>query len=32
MQEDKTPDGIKFCSNSLDYKALDEMMRDLIND
>jgi hypothetical protein len=32
MQEDKTPDGIKFLSASLDYKALDEMMRDLIND
>ena len=32
MGQDKTPDGIKMYSTSLDYKALDEMMRELIND
>lgn len=32
MGLDKTSDGIKLISKSLDYKALDEMMRELIND
>jgi hypothetical protein len=32
MKDHKTGDGIKFYSTSLDYKALDEMMRELIND
>jgi hypothetical protein len=31
MGLDKTTDGIKLISKSLDYKALDEMMRELIN-
>jgi hypothetical protein len=32
MKEQKTGDGIKFYSTSLDYKALDEMMREFINE
>jgi len=31
MQEQKTPDGVKLYSGSLDYKALNEMMRELIH-
>ena len=29
MQYDKTPDGIKYISTLLDYKALNEMMEEL---
>ena len=31
MQEERTPDRIKFLSNVLDYKALNEMMLELVN-
>jgi hypothetical protein len=30
MELDKTPDGIKLISQSLDYKALNEMMLELV--
>jgi hypothetical protein len=30
LQSEKTPDGIKFLSSSLDYKALNEMMLELV--
>jgi len=30
LQSEKTPDGIKFLSNNLDYKALNEMMLELV--
>jgi hypothetical protein len=29
LKEEKTPDNIKWYSNRLDYKELNEMMRDL---
>ena len=31
MQDDKTPDGIKWISNLLDYEALNEMMKEMID-
>lgn len=31
MQDDKTPDGIKWLSTRIDHKALNEMMRELVD-
>lgn len=31
MDADKTPDGIKWLSNQLDYKALNEMVQELVS-
>ena len=30
LADERTPDRIKWLSNSLDYKALDEMMKELV--
>lgn len=30
LEDERTPDRIKWLSNSLDYKALDKMMRELV--
>jgi len=31
LQEEKTPDGIKWAGSRLDYKALSNMMRELVD-
>lgn len=30
LDEEQTPDGCKWCSKELDYKALNSMMRELV--
>lgn len=31
LAEDRTPDNIKFLGTRLDYKALNEMMKEMVN-